>query len=62
MYINIEGLDKGFHLSCKILLTESSYALGALLGVTFLFGQLHTFAGWMDLHAEILLQFGILTQ
>ena len=35
VHINIEGLDKGFHLSCQPQLTDSNWALDALLGVSW---------------------------
>jgi len=41
VYIHIKGLDKSFHLSYQSLLTDSNLALGALLGASFLFGQLN---------------------
>ena len=46
--IHIQGFEKIFHLSYQPLLTDS-----------FLFGQLHAAAAWMDLQTDIHEQLGI---
>ena len=55
---NIEGLYKGFRLSCQSSLTDSNWARGALVGIALLFSQRRIAAAWMDLHYEIPHQLG----
>ncbi len=53
VYINIEGLGKGFRLSYQSSLTDPNWRRGALVGVALLFSHRRITAAWMDLHSEI---------